>query len=310
MAANNRFLTIIALASFLLAGLDGALASSIKRSKSDRDIAAIGHREIVPEQIRKFVGTPEKEKERGDAVAVQIQHSNKLVQDPSISGYVARLAENLARNSDAHLPITVMLLDSDEVNACTAPGGYQYLTRGLLLQLESESELAAVLAHGIAHSALYTPTVQFFRRDFMQSTSGYSAARLAFMWLTCTPSALSIFDGARPADEFDADYFGAQYLYKSGYDVDGYIRFVQRVWPDPPASRKTLVLALSQVPPLSQRSKALQDEIADILPPRSEATVSTSAFENFEDRLRMWQKMHPAPPVPTQPILRRADQRD
>src|SRR5215469_1811810 len=271
MAANNRFLSLLALLSFLLAALDGALASSIKRSKSDRDIAAIGHREIVPEQIRKLVGTPEKEKERGDAVAVQIQHSNKLVQDPSTAGYIAGLAENLAHNSDANLPITVMLLDSDEVNACTAPGGYQYLTRGLLLQLESESELAAVLAHGIAHSALHTPTVQFFRRDFMQSSSGFSAAKLAFMWLTCTSSALSILDGARPADEFDADYFGAQYLYKSGYDVDGYIRFMQRVWPDPAASTKTIVLALSQVPPVSLRSKALRHEIADILPPRSEA---------------------------------------
>lgn len=135
MDTNNRFLTLIALASFLLAGLDVALASSIKRSKSDRDIAAIGHREIVPEQIRKFVGSPEKEKEHGDAVALQVQHSNKLVQDPSIANYIAGLAENLARNSDAHVPITVMVSDSDEVNACTAPGGYQYLTRGLLLQL-------------------------------------------------------------------------------------------------------------------------------------------------------------------------------
>jgi hypothetical protein len=42
------------------------------------------------------------------------------------------------------------------------------------------------------------------------------------MWLTCTSPAFSIFGGARAADEFDADYFGAQYLYKSGYDVDGY----------------------------------------------------------------------------------------
>ena len=114
----------------------------------------------------------------------------------------------------------------------------------------------------------------------------------------------------RPADEFDADYFGAQYLYKSGYDVDGYIRFVQRVWPAPPSANKTVVLALSQFPPASQRSKALRHEIGDILPLRSEATVSTSAFEDFKERLRLWQKLHPAPPAPTQPILRRADRHD
>lgn len=312
MPANERAAILLAilliLVSFPLVPLDAAPPSSAKRSKTDRDINAIGQREIVPEQIRKFVGS--REKERGDAVAVQIQHSNKLIQDPSIAGYIAGLAENLARNSDAHVPITVMLIDSDEVNACTAPGGYQYLTRGLLLQLESESELAAVLAHGIAHSALHTPTVQFLRRDLMQSFGGISPAKLAFMWLTCISPAFSIFGGARAADEFDADYFGAQYLYKSGYDVDGYIRFVQRVWPAPPSANKTVVLALSQFPPVSQRSTALRHEIADILPLRTETTVSTSAFENFEERLRLWHKLHPAPPAPTQPILRRADQHD
>jgi predicted Zn-dependent protease len=317
MPANERAVTLLAilliLVSLPLVPLDAAPPSSTKRSRTDRDINAIGQREIVPEQIQKIIGSPEKEKERGDAVALQVQHSNKLIQDPSITGYVAGLAENLARNSDAHVPITVMLIDSDEVNACTAPGGYQYLTRGLLLQLDSESELAAVLAHGIAHSALHTPTVQFWRqlrRDLMQPSGGFSAAKSAFMWLTCTSSALSFFSGARSADEFDADYFGAQYLYKSGYDLDGYTRFVQRIWPAPPSANKTVVLALSQFPPASQRSKAWRHEIAEILPLRSEATVSTSTFENFEERLRFWQKTHPAPPAPTQPILRRADQHD
>lgn len=313
MPANKRgvilFAVLLVLVSLTPVPLDAEPRSSTKRSKTNSDINAIGQREIVPEQIRKFVGSPEKEKERGDAVANQIQHSTKLIQDPSIAGYIAGLAENLARNSDAHVPITVMLVDSDEVNACTAPGGYQYLTRGLLLQLESESELAAVLAHGIAHSALHTPTVQFLRRDFLQSSGGITAPILAFMWLTCTSPGPSIFGGARFTDEFDADYFGAQYLYKSGYEVDGYIRFVQRVWRAPSAN-KTAVLALSHFPPASQRSKALRHEIADILPPRSEETVSTSAFENFEGQLRLWQKQHPAPPAPTQPILRREDEHE
>src|SRR6516165_10707501 len=90
----------------------------------------------------------------------------------------------------------------------------------------------------------------------MQFSAGIIAAKLAFMWLTCTSPALSIFGGGSAADEFDADYFGAQYLYKSGYDVDGYIRFVQRVWAAPPSANKTVVLALSQFPPVSQRSAA------------------------------------------------------
>lgn len=286
--------------------LDGAPVSSNKRTKSDRDIEAIGRREILPDQIRKFLGSPEKDTERGDFVAAQIQHSAKLIQDPAIVGYVAGLAENLAHNSDARGPITVTLIDSDEVNACTSPGGYQYVTRGLLLQLESESELAAVLAHGIAHSALYTPTVQFLRRSLMQP-SVIPAPNLWFMWLTCTSPTFSIFSGMRWTDEFDADYFGAQYLYKTGYDIDGYIRFVQRMWAVPRSANTIDMLTFSYFPPASERSKALRREMAEILPPQREATISTSAFENFEDQLHVWQKQHPEPPAPTQPILRRID---
>ena len=165
------------------------------------------------------------------------------------------------------------------------------------------------LAHGIAHSALHTPTLQFLRSDFLFS-SGVTAAKLGFMWLTCTSPALSIFSGARLTDGFDADYFGAQYLYKSGYDVDGYVCFVQRVWAAPPSANKKAVVALSPFPPASQRSKALRHEIAVILPARSEETISISAFDDFEEQLRFWQKQHPSPPAPTQPILRRADEHE
>lgn len=238
-------------------------------------------------------------------MAGQIQHSTNLIQDPAIVNYVAGLAENLARNSDARVPITVTLIDSDEVNACTSPGVYQYLTRGLLLQLEGESELAAVLAHGIAHTALHTPTVQFLRQDLMELASANAAPNLGFMWLTCTSPGFFISSGMRLADEFDADYFGAQYLYKTGYDVDGYIRFVQRIWAAPRSPNKIDALAFSYFPPASQRSNALRHEIADILPLRIEATISTSAFDNFERQLHDWRKQHPHSPSSNQPILHR-----
>ena len=283
-------------------------APSIKRSKSDRDINAIGHRDILHPQVRKFIGSPEKEKERGAAWASAVERSTKLIHDPALTGFLAAMAQKLARNSDAEMLITLTVIDSDEMNACASPGGYQYVTRGLLLQLESESELAALLAHGIAHSALHSPTIQDMRQVLMQVPGVSPAQNTAFTWFTCTSPPFRMFNGMRLTDEYDADYFGVQYLYKAGYDVDSYIRFVRRIWGTPLSANGVDVLAFSHFPRASERVKALQHEIADILPQRGEATVSTSAFEEFEERLHVWRMEHPEPPEPKLPVLRRADE--
>jgi predicted Zn-dependent protease len=298
------WLTLAFAATLSLIPLFASSAPPIKRSKSDRDINAIGQREIIHEQVRKFIGSPEKEKERGAAWAAAVEHSTKLIHDPALTGYLAALAQNLARNSDAQLPITVTLIDSDEVNACTSPGGYQYLTRGLLLQLESEGELAAVLAHGIAHAALHSPTIQAWRQVLMQVSSVGPAQNSAFNWFTCTSPVFRIADGRRQADEYDADYFGVQYVYKTGYDPDSYVRFVQRTCTAPLSANGNDVLAFLHFPRPSERVKALRGEISDILPQRGEATVSTSAFEEFKEHLHTWQTQHPET---KQPVLRRAN---
>ena len=286
MATNRTvsilLLTLVFVADPLLDRLFASPVPSIKRSKSDRDISAIGHRDIMREPDRKFIGSPEKERERAAAWAAEIERSTKVTHDPSLTGYLAALAQNIARNSDAQLPITVTLLDSDEVNSCTSPGGYQYVTRGLLVQLESEGELAALLAHGIAHTALHSPTIQGIRQVLMQVPGVSPVQKSAFTWFTCTSPRL--FNGMLLTDEFDADYFGVQYVYKAGYDVDSYIRFVQRIWAAPLSASGIDVLAFDRFPPTSERVKALHHEIADILPERGEATVSTSAFEEFEGK--------------------------
>lgn len=292
-----------------LVSLSASPAPSIKRSKSDRDIDAVGHRDILQPQVRKFIGSPEKEKERGAAWASAVDRSTKLIDDPALTGFLAAMAQKVGRNSDAEMPITVTVIDSDEVNACTSPGGYQYVTRGLLLQLESESELAALLAHGIAHSALHSPTIQGTRQLLMQMSGASPFGQdTAVSWFTCTSPPFRLFNGMRPTDEYNADYFGVQYVYKAGYDVDSYIRFVQRIWAAPLSANAVDVLAFIHFPPASERVKALRHEIADILPQRGEATLSTSAFEEFEEHLHIWRTEHPDPPKPKLPVLRRADE--
>jgi beta-barrel assembly-enhancing protease len=292
-------LTLALTTSCLPEPLFASPTPSSKRSQSDRDINAIGHRQIVRGKDRSLYSS-EKEKEVGAQLSAEIERSGRVLHDPSVTAYLAALTQNIEQNSDAHVPITVTVIDTDEVNACTSPGGYQYVTRGLLLRLESEGELAGVLAYGIAHSALDLPSRAFLKASLMQLATAASATTVGTNGMfTCTAAIpLSFtFNGMMQADELDADYFGVQYLYKAGYDSECYADFVQRVWPAGPSSGH-LSYSFSPFPPVSQRLKDLRREIAEILPQRGEATVSTSAFDEFKEQLRAWQMQHPEPKLP------------
>jgi predicted Zn-dependent protease len=305
-ARPHSFVVLLLLAfaiSLLPELLFASSTPSTKRSQSDRDINTIGHREILHGKDR-CCYSPEKEKEVGAKLSAEVEHSARLLHDPSVTAYLTALTQNIARHSDAQMPITVTVIDADEVNACTSPGGYQYLTRGLLLRLGSEGELAGVLAHGIANTALHFPTRQFERATLLDLSIATPAMKPnTNAMFACTSSfPLRGFTGMRQVDELDADYFGVQYLYQAGYDSDCYVDFVQRVWTPSPSSG-TLSDSLSPFPPVSRRLKALRREIAEILPRRGEGTVSTSAFEEFEERLQTWRTQHPEPQLP---VLRRA----
>ena len=70
-----------------------------------------------------------------------------------VTEYVNRVGQNLVRNSDAKVPFTIKVIDSDEINAFALPGGFFYVNSGLILRADEEAELAGVMAHEIAHVA-------------------------------------------------------------------------------------------------------------------------------------------------------------
>jgi len=273
-----------------------AQAAVVRRSKSDRDINAIGHRNIIHGAERKFIVSPDREKQLG-AQFFAAWSSSKLITNSSIKNYLSDLAQKIALKSDAPMPIAVVVIDDNAVKACTSPGGYQYITRGLLAHAESEGELAAVLAHGIAETALHLPTRQQFRGVLLGIVPTFPATVSA---LACTSiSSLTLTDRVLPSDEFDADYFALQYLYQSGYDPQCYLHFVEWIWPFGPGS-KTLWSDL--FPPTVERLKALRKEISEILPQRAQMTASTLAFEEFQQQLHNL----PSPPSePDKPVLLR-----
>ena len=271
-------------------------APQTKRSKSDADINKIGHRNIT--RGPNFY-SPEKEKELGKALSQEVERTSKLLDNLVMAEYIGRVAQNVAKNSDTRFPITVRVIDSDEVNAFTLPAGYLYVTRGLLFRLENEAELASVLARGIAHTALRTYTQEATKGELMQLSTN-AALLSSDPRIGGIPLAIPLATLATQREaEIDADYFGVQYMYKTGYDPKCFADFVQRIWVSGSASGEKIPKVFGKYPPVDQRLASLKKEISEVLPPRSGAISSTPEFDAFKLRLPA-QK-----PKPERPELRK-----
>lgn len=144
----------ISLASCLQATPVFGSTPARKRSKSDRDLNAIGHRRLIRKKDENWF-TPEKEKQLGDKLVAALEHRVEMLNDEPASIYVDVVARRIVLNSDAKMPVAIHIVRGTRVNAFTLPGGHIYLTTGLLLRLHSEGELASVLARGIPCSIAF-----------------------------------------------------------------------------------------------------------------------------------------------------------
>jgi predicted Zn-dependent protease len=276
---------VLVLSAIACFEVDTAFASlGEERSRSDKDINAIGRRNIGDKNLNWYPVA--QEKEIGKLYSAKIERSFKVLDDRPLTDYVTRIAENIAKNSDAQMPITVRLLETEQVETFTLPGGYQYISRGLLLRLENEGELASLLARGIAHTALRS-TIRLMTREKLATPDDTSG-------ITMTSTMLSF----KRQSELEADYFGVQYVYKSGYSAESLVHVIERIWPPNQMSAK----AFSQFPPTPDRVKALRKEIADLLPKRDGEIGSTPEFEGFEERLRSWKPKPVSTPTVANPL--------
>jgi len=115
---------------------DDQKKTSDKKQPKNSDIDNIGNRNINKGSIN-FMSL-EKEVAMGRELAAEVERSVKLVEDPVINEYVNRVGQNLVRNSDAKVPFTIKVVESDEVNAFALPGGFFYVNSGLILAADDE----------------------------------------------------------------------------------------------------------------------------------------------------------------------------
>jgi beta-barrel assembly-enhancing protease len=258
-----------------------------KNSKDDVD--AIGNR-----NIGKGVNfySLEKEIALGKQLAQQVERSSKMIDDPVVTEYVNRVGQNLVRNSDAQVPFTIKVIDSDEVNAFALPGGFFYVNSGLILRAQEESELAGVMAHEISHVTARHGTKQATKADIIQIGAMAAMIFVPYGW-----AGYGIYEGMQLAipltflkfsrdAEKEADFLGIEYMYKAGYDPNSYVTFFERIQADEKRRPGTVPKMFSTHPPTPDRIEAAQKEIARILPEKDEYIVTTSEFDSVKARLR------------------------
>jgi predicted Zn-dependent protease len=141
----------------------------VKKGSKD-DVNAVGDRGMGGKGLGNWYSI-EKEVSMGKQYAAMIESSVRMVQDPVVNEYVNRIGQNLVRNSDAKVPFTIKVVDSDEVNAFALPGGFFYVNSGLVLAADEEAELAGVMSHEIAHVAARHATRQMTRANMVNIAS-------------------------------------------------------------------------------------------------------------------------------------------
>lgn len=135
------------------------------KAGSEKDVNSIGNRD-VGKGVNLY--SLQREIALGKQAAMEVEKTAKMINDPVVTEYVNRVGQNLVRNSDAKVPFTIKVIDSDEVNAFALPGGFFFVNSGLILKADSEAELAGVMAHEIAHVAARHGTRQATRGEVAQ----------------------------------------------------------------------------------------------------------------------------------------------
>lgn len=290
------------LAAIFVSILPLAAVASQKDDVNDIGNRRVAHRSIISEQ---------KEVAIGKQYADQIDHSAKLIKDPVVNEYVNRLAQNLARNSDVKVPISVKIIDDPTINAFALPGGFLYVNSGTILAATEESQLAGVIAHEIAHVAC---------RHWASSMTKQTLLQYAMLPLMFTPMSLGTYYILNAAmgtgipmaflkfsrdDEAEADFYGLQYMYKAGYDPNSYVAFFGKVLNEERESPGSVASVFADHPPTPDRIIKCEEEIKDVLPKKQEYLVNTSEFDDVKTRLETLLTVHRNPNAPGQPTLER-----
>jgi len=264
-------------------------ADSTKPLSVNEDPAMIGKRNINKGIIAKMSGSTESEVKQGRELAAEVDRQAKFVDDPVITEYVNRVGQNIVLHSDAKIPFTIKVIDSDEVNAFALPGGFFYVNKGLILVADNEAEVAGVMAHEIAHVAARHARENQTKANLLQY-----AAMGASIFLGGIPGMIyqntaglgllgAFMKFSRSAEE-EADKLGVQYMYAAGYDPSAMATMFEKLEAKNKKKPGLIARAFASHPAPPDRRASAQ-ALAARFPEHEEYVISTSEFQRVKARL-------------------------
>src|SRR5215210_3062882 len=249
----------------------------------------IGKRKINGGFISWMAGGLQKEVAQGRYLAAEVDREAKFVDDPVITEYVNRVGQNIVLHSDAKVPFTIKVIDSDEVNAFALPGGFFYVNKGLILAADNEAEVAGVMAHEIAHVAA---------RHAMENQAKGMLAQIGLLAGSIFLGGLgglAIMNGAQfgallgfmkfsRSAESEADMLGVQYLWAAGYDPGAMSTMFEKLAAKNKKKPGTFSKLFETHPQSVDRMEATRELVARF-PDKEEYVLSTSEFQRVKNRL-------------------------
>jgi len=263
------------------------------RRRKHGDIDDIGYRKLASDQ--------QEDIEVGQQAVRQMKASGFMpqeVQDPDVQQYVRNLAVEIAANSDLKVLLHVTVLDSPEINAIALPGGFMFVTSGLILAAETEAELAGVLSREIARvaarhgiraarrsivSKIFVPAAQVATGLF---TGGVTNAGVYYGINYGTQGLGVLVDRALVDTDGkfrkEADQLGIQYAWKTGFDPGGFVAFLDSL-----AKEKQHSGVASSFRTNSTLGERVVDAFSEIqyLPAKEIYTADSPEFRKAKDRL-------------------------
>ncbi|HEX7334554.1 MAG TPA: M48 family metallopeptidase [Pyrinomonadaceae bacterium] len=264
-------------------------AKSSKPLSTNEDPAMIGKRNINTGIIAKMSGSTEKEVRLGRELAAEVDRQAKFVDDPLITEYVNRVGQNIVLHSDAKVPFTIKVIDSDEVNAFALPGGFFYVNKGLILAADNEAELAGVMAHEIAHVAARHAVENQTKGSLLEYAALAGSIFIGgipgmIYQNTAGIGLLGIFMKFSRGAEEEADKLGVQYMYAAGYDPGAMATMFEKLEAKNKKKPGFISRAFASHPaPPDRRQAALN--LAARFPENEEYVISSSEFQRVKGRL-------------------------
>lgn len=266
----------------LIAGL--GLLLSTHSLAADNSFRERLHQQVMKQTIHADV---EAEIEFGRNIAARVLGRYPLLDNPELNRYISLVGTQLANLSGrSELSFRFAILDSEHINAYSAPGGYVFISRGAIQAMQDEAELAAVLAHEIAHiSERHIIKAAKIKAEDRSSTSTLSrilggqgnTARIAFSQAVDKAVETLFSSGYQQADELDSDRVATLLLASTGYDplaLKNYLQRVQAADGEHSQSHQTTH------PPSEQRMQALEQLITE----EQFASLPSKKFKQRFDR--------------------------